>query len=334
MTTTNQQAGEQLLRQLTSAVSDLCFDITLPKLHMTIAGILSLYDIRPARLPGCHPDIRDKVDQFLSAKRLEGLSDLTLDGYALDLRIFAEHTSKPVEEITTGDIRAYLARFDHLKMSSIAKKLSVLKSFFAWLADEEIIPRDPARRIKPPKKEQRLPKALTIEELEMLREACKTYRERALIEVLYATGGRLSEIQALNKNDINYQTMSARVIGKGNKEREVYLSYKAIYHLRKYIMSRLDDEQALFITERRPYRRVSNRAIQREIKKISERSGVQKNVHPHTMRHTFATLTLNNGADLSSVQALLGHTDPSTTQVYAQVTESRKKEAYKKHLVQ
>jgi len=328
------QAGEQLLRQLTSAVSDLCFDIELPKLHMTIAGILSMYDIRPARLPGCHPDILEKVDQFLSAKRLEGLSELTLEGYALELRIFSGHIDKPVEEITTGDIRAYLGRFNHLKMSSIAKKLSVLKSFFGWLSDEEIISRDPARRIKPPKKEQRLPKALTIEELEQIRESCRTHRERAMLEVFYATGGRLSEIQALNKADIDYQTMSARVIGKGNKEREVYLSYKAIYHLRKYIMSRLDDEPALFVTKRQPYRRLSNRAIQREIKKIAERSGIQKNVHPHTLRHTFATLTLNNGADLSSVQALLGHTDPSTTQVYAQVTEARKKEAYRKHLVQ
>ena len=105
----------------------------------------------------------------------------------------------------------------------------MLKSFFGWLADEEIISRDPAWRIKPPRKEQRLPKALTIEELEMIREACITPRERALVEVFYATGGRLSEIQALNKADIDYQTMSARVIGKGNKEREVYLSYKALY---------------------------------------------------------------------------------------------------------
>jgi integrase/recombinase XerD len=327
-------AAEQLLRQIVSAVADICYDVPFQKLHMTVAGILSLYDIRLAKLPGCHPDIREKVDQFLSAKKLEGLSQLTLDGYALELRVFAEHVAKPVEEITTGDIRAYLGKFDHLKMSSIAKKLSVLKSFFGWLADEEIIPRDPARRIKPPKKEQRLPKALTIEELEQIREACITPRERAMLEVFYATGGRLSEIQALNRSDINYQTMSARVIGKGNKEREVYLSYKAIYHLRKYLMSRTDDEPALFVTERRPYRRLSNRAIQREIKKVAERSGIQKNVHPHTMRHTFATLLLNNGADLASVQALLGHSDPATTQVYAQVTAERKQEAYKKHLVQ
>lgn len=328
------QAGEQLLRQLTSAISDLCFDVPLPKLHSTIAGILSLYDIRPARLPGCHPDIREKVDQYLAAKRLEGLSELTLEGYALELRIFAECMQKPIEDITTGDIRAYLGSFPHLKMSSIAKKLSVLKSFFAWLTDEEIIPKDPARRIKPPKKEQRLPKSLTIEELEMIREACITPRERALVEVFYATGGRLSEIQALDRADIDFQNMSARVIGKGNKEREVYLSHKALYHLKKYFMTRLDDNPALFVTERQPFRRLSNRAIQRAIKTIAERSGVKKDVHPHVFRHTFATLTLNNGADLSSVQALLGHTDPSTTQVYAQVTQEKKKEAYKKHLVQ
>ncbi|NLW92894.1 MAG: tyrosine-type recombinase/integrase [Syntrophomonadaceae bacterium] len=329
-----QGAGEQLLRQLTTVVSDLCFDVPLQKLHMAIAGCLSIYDIRPARLPGCNPDIREKVDQFLSAKRLEGLSEYTISGYQLELRIFAGHVPKPIDEIDTGDIRDYLSRFDHLKMSSISKKLSVLKSFFGWLADEEIITKDPARRIKPPKKEQRLPKALTIEELEMLREACRTPRERAMVEVFYATGGRLSEIQALNKGDIDYQAMAARVVGKGNKEREVYLSYKALYHLKKYIMGRLDEEPALFITERRPFRRISNRGIQRAISIIATRSGVQKNVHPHTMRHTFATLTLNNGADLSSVQALLGHSDPATTQIYAQVSEAKKKEAYQKHLVQ
>jgi integrase/recombinase XerD len=219
-------------------------------------------------------------------------------------------------------------------MSSISKKLSVVKSFFSWLTDEELITKDPARRIKPPKKEQRLPKALTIEELELIRETCITPRERALVEVLYATGSRLSEVQQLNKEVIDYQAMSTRVIGKGNKEREVYLSFKALYHLKKYLMSRLDDAPALFITERQPYRRLSNRGIQRAIAIIAKRSGIQKKIHPHTFRHTFATLTLNNGADLSSVQALLGHADPASTQVYAQVSETKKREAYRKHLVQ
>lgn len=328
------QPGEVLLEQLVSRISPLSDDIDQVQLQTTIADVLSRYDIRLARLPNCHPDLREKADMFLAAKRLEGLSEITLDGYAIELRIFAQSVDKPVSDITTADIRGYLGQFDQLKMSSLARKLSILKSFFSWLCAEEIIPRDPAVRIKPPRKEQRLPKALSIEELEMMRESCKTLRDRALVEVFYSTGGRLSELQALNREDINWQDMSARVVGKGNKEREVLFSFKALYHLKKYLMSRLDSDPALFVTERRPYRRVSTRAIQREVALIAQRAGITKSVHPHTLRHTFATLTLNNGADISTVQAILGHEDPSTTQIYAQVTQERKREQYRKHLVQ
>ncbi|GAB6170533.1 tyrosine-type recombinase/integrase [Paradesulfitobacterium aromaticivorans] len=299
-----------------------------------LASIFSIYDIKPAALPNGHPDLREKIQLFLAGKRLEGLSELTLKGYALDLRIFAEHVQKAAADITTADIRMYLGEFDNLKTSSLSGKLSVLKSFFGWLTSEGILLNDQSRKIKSPKKEKRLPKALNIEEVEMIREACVTPRERAMIEVYYATGCRLSEVQQMDRDDINYQAMSAKVIGKGNKERIVYFSHKAIYHLKKYLMRRTDDEPALFITERKPYRRLSNRGIQREVKIIADRSGVKKNVHPHVLRHTFATLLLNNGADLVSVQGLLGHEDPATTQIYAQVTDEKRKSAHKQFLVQ
>jgi len=329
-----QLTNQQLLSQLMDEVSQLCPDVEQTQLRMRIAGVLSLYEVRPARMPGAHPDIRQKVDLFLAAKRLEGLSGLTLDGYQLELMIFSKYVQKPIEYISTADIRLFLGEFPHLKNSSIAKKMSVLKSFFGWLTEEEIIHKDPTRKIKPTRKEQRIPKVLTIEELEMLREACKTERERALLETLYATGGRLSEIQQLNKDDINWQGMSALVVGKGDKEREVFFSFKAFYHLKKYLKVRKDNEPALFVTERRPYRRISNRAIQREIKNIAFRAGIAKNVHPHTLRHTFATLTLNNGADISTIQSILGHSNPATTQVYATVSGEYKREQYKKCLVQ
>jgi len=127
---------------------------------------------------------------------------------------------------------------------------------------------------------------------------------------------------------------TAESVGKGSKEREVYFSWKAIYHLKKYLNSRGDVVPALFVTERKPCRRLSKRGFQREIKIIAERSGLKKNVHPHVYRHTFATLTLNNGADLAAVQNLLGHSNPGTTQIYAQLTNGRKKEQYQKYLVQ
>lgn len=325
-------AGEMLISEVVGFISELV-PINLEETKRKLSKIVTKYHVTKVEIDEVHPDLTEKTKMFIASKKLEGLSPVTLDSYVLELRIFSEHVKKRVSEITTADIRCYLANFDYLKMISISRKLSVLKSFFGWLTAEEILLRDPTSKIKPPKKEKRLPKALTIEELEMMREACETNRQRAFLEVLYATGCRLSEVQALNKSDINYQTMSCRVIGKGNKEREVYFSPKAMYHLRKYLLSRTDECEALFITERKPYRRLGDRGIQREIKKIAKMAGIEKSVSPHTLRHTFATLTLNNGADIAAVQALLGHEDPSTTQIYAQLTEEKKRESHKKYLV-
>lgn len=228
----------------------------------------------------------------------------------------------------------YLSIDGTLKMSTIRKKLSILKSFFSWLVSEEYIKRDPTTKLKAPKDEFRLPKSLSIEELEMLREACETVRQRAFLEVLYATGCRLSEVHGLNKSDINQQNMSTLVIGKGDKQREVYFSIRAMYHLNKYLKQREDDCKALMITERKPYRRLSKRGIQREIGMIAQKAGLKDKVSPHVLRHTFATLTLNNGADLVAIQELLGHSSPDTTLRYAKITHERKREQHKKYLIQ
>ena len=334
LSTSSRDAGYFVIEQLLDELLDICGEENRSKLEARLSAVLALYEVRPRRPAAGHPDVIEKVDQFLAAKKLEGYSPFTLKSYELDLKIFTENVVRPAAEITTQEIRSYLAEYEHLKPSSMASKLSVLKSFFGWLTEEEIIPRDPTRKIKPPKKEQRLPKALSIEELEMLREKCETLRERAFLEVFYATGGRLDEIYKLNKNDINWQDMSARVIGKGDKEREVYLSIRANYHLKKYLASRDDNCPALFATERKPIRRLSKRQIQKIIKKIGKRAGIGEKVHPHALRHTFATLTLNNGAELAEVQQLLGHNSPVTTQVYAQVTEEKKRAAHKKYLIQ
>lgn len=325
---------ETLLSQMVSMVAEICPNADLLQARMKIASVLAAYDIRPAKITAGHPDTSEKVKLFIAAKRLEGLSSHTLTGYGIELRTFGRFVQKPVADITTTDIRSFLGQYEHLKLSTLSRKISVLKSFFSWLADEELLAKDPARKIKPPKPEKRLPKALDLEDLEMIRESCRTLRERALVEVFYATGCRLGEIQTLNRQDIDWQEKSCRVFGKGGKEREVFFSWKAIYHLKKYLKNRNDAHPALFVTERRPIQRLSRRGIQREIRIIAERAGVQKRVHPHVYRHTFATLTLNNGADLVVVQSLLGHSNPATTQVYAQLTSGRRKEQYRKYLVQ
>jgi len=321
--------AEIMLGQLTTAMTITC-DLN----RQRVVSILSQYDIKPALVAIGHPDLAQKIKLFLSGKKLEGLAESTLKGYTHELRIFAKHVSKATSEITTADLRIYLSECDQLKTASLAKRLSVLKSMFGWLSSEEIIAHDPTKRIRPLKKEQRVAKALTIEELEMIREACVSPRERALVEVLYATGGRLSEIQKMSRNDIDYQALSVLVIGKGNKERPVYFSFKAMYHLKKYLMKRTDKDPALFVSERRPHQRLSCRGIEREVKVIAKRSEVTKNVYPHIFRHTFATLMLANGAELASVQALLGHSDPSTTMIYVDVTNEKRKQSHHQYLVQ
>lgn len=327
-------ASEQLLSDVVAVLSEKLPEFNAERTKSILSAVVSKYHIKKVEENEPHPDSDEKLGMFLSSKRLEGLSPITLAGYELELRIFFRYVTKRMESVTAADIRAYLGQFDHLKMSTVGRKLSVLKSFFGWLTAEEIIPRDPSARLKTPKQEKRIPKALTVAELEMLREACRTVRQRAFIEVLYATGCRLSEVFGMNRAAINNQSMSCRVVGKGNKEREVYFSFKAMYHLNRYLASRSDDCEALMVTERRPYRRLSRRGIQREIDVIAQAAGLAGKVSPHVLRHTFATLTLNNGAELVAVQELMGHSDPQTTLRYARITEERKREQHKKYLVQ
>lgn len=326
--------GEQLLSEIVLSLHELLPALDYGRVQNSLSSVLSNYKVEVQEEYILRSDFPEKIKLFISSKKVEGLSDSTLEGYKIELRLFSAVVDKKVEHITSGDIRLYLGSLEGLKMSTIGKKLNVLRTFFGFLMAEEMIQRDPTLKIKQPKEEKRMGKALSIEELEMMRESCDTIRQRAFLEVFYATGCRLSEIQNLNIADIDKQNMSCKVIGKGDKEREVYFSYKAMFHLRKYLLTRNDDEPSLMASIRKPYRRLSKRAIQDEIKKIAKNAGLEHKVTTHVLRHTFATLTLNNGADIVAVQELLGHSSPDTTLRYARITEERKREQHKKYLVQ
>jgi integrase/recombinase XerD len=230
------------------------------------------------------------------------------------------------------DIRRHLASYSStgVKTSTVQRKIAIFRSFFDWMENEEYILKSPMRKIKSLKLEKRLRKALTFEELEKIRDICNTYRERALLEFFYSTGCRLDEVVKLNKQDIDWQDLSTRVIGKGNKERTVFINAKAKVFLQKYLMSRLDDCEALFVTIRKPFRRMKRRAIEREISNIGKRIGLH--IYPHLIRHTTATCMLHNGAELYEVQRVLGHEYPSTTQIYAQISDDSIKNAHRKYL--
>lgn len=304
------------------------------KLTTYLDDLLSSYTIETKDDDRIADDNEDYLMMYLNAIKLENYSITTLINYQYELRRFINFTQKNILKVSTADIRQYLAAFGHLKSGTIATKLTILSAFYSWLVQEEILLKNPTVKIKPPKVPKRLREGLTIGELEMVRESCATLRQRALIEVFYSTGCRLSELRGLNISDINWHDMSVVVFGKGSKERKVFLSFKAIYHLKRYLNSREDDCEALIASERKPIRRLTNRGIQYQIDKIEKSAGISKPLTPHVMRHTFATLAMDAGIELADLQHLLGHSSPATTLRYAPVSEERKRDAFKKYHVQ
>ena len=324
----------RLFHEMSVHVATLAPDIDEQKLAARLEEVLGNYKISRKSEKAIEWDLEEKVMMFLSAKELEGLSQTTLESYHYILRQFWKFCRKATTQITVQDIRDFLSAFPDQKKSTLATKLSTLNSFFDWLVKEEMLLRSPTLKIKSPKTEKRNPKGLDIEELERVREACETLRQRALIEVFYSTGCRLSEIAQMDKGHIDPLSLSMKVIGKGNKERVVYLSSKAYYHLNKYLQSRKDDCPALFVTTRRPFRRMGKSTIQDEVHKVEQASGIDKKLTPHVLRHTFANLSMDSGIELADLQHLLGHSNPATTLIYTNVSEERKRNAHKKYHVQ
>lgn len=318
----------RLFNELSSSIETISPEIDSSKLTDRVEEILASYNISRKTTTEMIKDLSEKIEFFLSAIKLEGFSKLTIHDYRLELNLFRRFINKPTVQITTFDIRAYLSSYEGLMQSTLGKKLFVLRSFFNWLVKEEYLLKNPTLRIKPPKTPSRINKGLTIAELEKVRESCKTLRQRAIIEVGYSTAARLSELVGMNISHINYQDMSLSVIGKGDKERTVFLSPRAMYHLQKYLKSRDDSCDALFATVRQPYRRMTGGAIQREIKKIEEMSNIKSRLTAHRLRHTFGFLAMEQGIELADLQSLLGYSDPSTTLVYGSASEERKRQAF------
>lgn len=325
--------NRKLINDMTTNLMTLFPELDEIQLSIRVEEVVARFNAELKSADVLKEDLIDNIKLYISSKRLEGLSELTLEDYYRELMLLEFKVEKPTVQVNTTDIRQYLANNSGVMASTNAKKLSVIKSFFSWLVDEEILLKNPAAKIKQMKQPKRLPKALTAVELEMLRESCHSLRERAMIEVMYSTGCRLSEISGMKRRDINWSSSSMKVIGKGNKERVVYLNPKAKYHLEKYLDEceySENDCEALFSTERRPYRSLQNKSIQDIIEKVAKRTDIEKKVTPHVFRHTMATLAMENGIELGDLQQLLGHENPGTTLRYAAVSEERKHNAHKR----
>ncbi|MCT8978290.1 tyrosine-type recombinase/integrase [Clostridium sp. CX1] len=301
------------------------------KARSVIEEILYKYNIGPTETALVASDIEEKIQIFLKSKELEGVSPNTIKNYRYQLLIFASHLRKPLVAVTTMDLRMYLAaRCKGLKPSSVNGQISIFKSFFGWLNEEDYIPKNPAKKLKQTKEPKRIRHAMSDEEIELLRQACETEREKALVEFLISTGCRLSEAVGVNKDNINWHDMSLFVVGKGSKERKVYFSIKAKILLKKYLDTRQDTNEALFVAGKYPYERLGGRSIEREISKIAKRANFDKSIYPHLFRHSFATHNINSGMPLHIVQSLMGHETPDTTLIYARINDENIKHEYRR----
>lgn len=308
-----------------------CPEVDQLKAREVIEEVLYQYDVVQQETALVISDVEDKMMLYLQTKKLEGLSDKTLHNYYLNLNIFANCLRKPVNMVTKEDMRRYLAvRCKDMAATTKNTQISTMKSFFNWLDEEDYIEKNPMKQIKSTKVPGRLRTALTDEEVENIRQACITDRERALVEFMISTGCRLSEIIGVNIVDINWHEMSLRVIGKGNKEREVLFNVKTKILLKKYLKTRKGDSEALFISEHKPYGRLAGRGIETIISKIASRAKIDKAVFPHIMRHSFGTHSINAGMPLPVLQELMGHSNSATTLIYAKMSKDSIKHEYRK----
>lgn len=310
-----------------TAKIDLIAKLTalMPECAREIIKIMREYDVQTAQVYD-RSNLPRRVEAFLAAKRIDGCRPKTIKGYRERLKLFMTQCSKPVQQITTDDLREYLAYLvdeRHLMDNSVQAHINTLRSFFSWLVDEDNIRKSPMRKIKSLKIDKlRSRHPLTAEQLELVRDGCRGYKEKALVEFLVSSGCRVSEVAGLRVDDIDWRDRKCKVIGKGNKERTVYFSVRAKLMLQLYIAERRGGE-ALFASSRAPCEPLTDRGIEKMISKLGKRIGMERPLYPHLMRHTFASHALNCGMELTIIQHLLGHSDPKTTLIYAEIDPIR-----------
>lgn len=266
-----------------------------------------------------------QIGDFIESLKLEReVSDATVSGYDFWLRKF--DTGIRVEDITEDTVQEFRKQLQNLSRASRTQALVAVRSFLRWLISHYYKTLPPERVILPKKREQKI-KSLSEKELVTILEKADNPRDRAILEVLYSTGLRVSELTSLDKGEIDFDRHETQVVGKGGTRRIVYLSPTAIAYLDKYLDTRQDEEKALFLS--RSKRRIGVRDVQALVRKYADKAGVKAT--PHSFRHTFATNLLRNGADVRYVQKFLGHKSLSSTQVYTHVTDNQLKEIHRKY---
>lgn len=329
--------ANEFVSKLDGKISDEALRTVLQELQV----FASNYDInqRETHVVPYQSNIPDCYRVYMVAKKIEGMSPESMKTYNFYLTDFFEHINRPFEQVTTNDIRIYL--YETQKRTGISNrtldgKRLVINTFMDWCWKEGYIPNNPCASIKPIKFEEKPREPLSSMELEIVRDACENYRDKAMIELFYSTGCRLSEMVNLKISDIDFASKEVHLFGKGSKHRTSYLNAKAEYMLKKYFeLERPKDSisDSVFVIFRKPYNGMQKGSIYARVKAIQKRSGIERSLFPHLLRHTMATTALNRGMNVAEVKEILGHEKLDTTMIYAKISHDSVKFNHKRYIV-
>ena len=318
-------SSESFRNELVSKLIEELPQDQVGKITSLLDATLSDYDVtrKPVSIIpiGGIPEV---VKIFIASKAVANASTGTLHLYKLRLVDFFSMCKKPFQDVTANDIRLYLYYYKESRSASnsyLDNIRRILNSFFSWLVRNEYILRNPCANVERIKYQEKEREPLSAYELENLRWHCRSVREKAMIDFFFSSGVRLSEFRNIDQSDIDWASCSAVIRhGKGDKQRVVFFNAESALSLRKYLESRTDHNNALFVSLRNPHNRLSPKAIENVITQVAQRSGMH--VYPHKLRHTFATSGLRSGMSLEMLQTLMGHAEPKTTLIYAKLDKA------------
>lgn len=326
---------EKLIDEVRKGMVSALTNEQMNTLNLVLDKVLENVDIVYAENREKHFVSNSKLlDLFISSKRVEGCSEKTLKYYQATIELLFKELPKEIKEITTNDLRVYLANHQEKKNSSkvtIDNIRRIFSSFFSWLEDEDYILKSPVRRIHKVKASKLIKDVLTDENLEILRDNCDEIRDLAMIDLLASTGIRVGELVKINIADVDFHERECVVFGKGNKEREVYFNARTKIHLKKYLATRTDNNPALFVSLSKPHNRLNIGGVELRLRQLGKKANIAK-VHPHKFRRTLATMAIDKGMPIEQVQKLLGHVKIDTTLHYAMVNQNNVKMAHRKFI--
>ena len=323
-----------VIRKFINDLGDRFSDKELKYIEEKLVDSMSGLELTKSPSETTGNDYEYVLKKYLNSKKIEGCSLKTINYYEKTIRKVLLNINKNVKLISTEDVRDFISNYQlntNVSNVTVDNVRRILSSFFTWLEEENYIFKSPIRRIHKVKCEQVVKEVITDEQLVRIKDACSNSRDLALIEILSSTGIRVGELVGLNISDINFNERSCIVLGKGNKQREVYFDAKTKIHLNEYIKNRKDNCEALFVSYNGPNERLTISGIEYIVKKIGIKCGI-KNIHPHKFRRTLATYAIDKGMPIEQVQKLLGHVKIDTTMHYAIVNQNNVKISHRRYI--